>query len=75
MLGFYDIWVARDTNGSLFHKEPPYVSEPAALQRLSKGLPFPVSCCWNGLVVLNAVPFVHNGTRLRCARRTPILRP
>lgn len=68
LLGFYDIWVARDINGSLFLKKPPYVSEPAALQRISQGLPFPVSCCWNGLVVLNAVPFLRNGTRLRCTQ-------
>ncbi len=64
MLGFYDIWVARDTNGSLFHKEPPYVSEPAALQRLSKGLPFPVSCCWNGMAVLNGT-FFQQGYQFR----------
>lgn len=68
MLGFYDIWVARDTNGSLFLKDPPYVSERAALQHISQGLPFPVRCCWNGLVVLNAAPFLQHGMRLRCAR-------
>lgn len=68
MLGFYDIWVARDTNGSLFLKEPPYVSERAAMQRITQGLPFPVRCCWNGLVVLNAEPFLQHGARLRCER-------
>ncbi|KAK9827326.1 hypothetical protein WJX81_005222 [Elliptochloris bilobata] len=65
LLGFYDIWVARDTNGSLFLKEAPYVAEPSALQRISLGLPFPVRCCWNGLVVLNTSPFLHHGTRVR----------
>ena len=71
MLGFYDIWVARDTNGSLFLKKPPYVSERAALQRISQGLPFPVRCCWNGLVVLNAMPFLQHRMRLRCASSGP----
>ena len=31
---------------------------------LLQGLPFPVSCCWNGMAVLAAAPFL-NGTRFR----------
>lgn len=27
------------------------------MSRLRRGLPTPVQCCWNGLVVLNAAPF------------------
>ncbi len=65
LLGFYDIWVARDTNGSLFLKQPPFVADRTALRRASQGLPFPVRCCWNGLVVLNSAPFLHHGTRVR----------
>ncbi len=68
LLGFYDTWVARDTNGSLFLKQAPFVAEPAAQRRIARGLPFPVGCCWNGLVVLNAAPFLRHGTRVRCAR-------
>ena len=65
LLGFYDIWVARDTNGSLFLKQPPFVADRTALRLTSQGLPFPVRCCWNGLVVLNSAPFLHHGTRVR----------
>ena len=42
----------------------PYVREPFAEQRIWQGLPFPVSCCWNGMAVLSAAPF-QNGTRFR----------
>eukprot|EP00891_Asterochloris_glomerata_P008339 jgi/Astpho2/8339/Aster-x1516 len=57
--------VARDAEGFKFnHGGMPYVREPFAEQRIWQGLPFPVSCCWNGMAVLSAAPF-QNGTRFR----------
>ena len=64
---FYDIWVARDTDGSMFLKQAPYVSDPYSLDRVARGLPFPVKCCWNGAVVLNTAPFLRHGVRVRWA--------
>lgn len=39
--------------------------EPCVQERLRSGLPFPVHCCWNGLVVFNAAPFARHGLRFR----------
>ena len=64
---FYDIWVARDSNGHLFEKQAPYVTDPYSLDRIARGLPFPVKCCWNGMVVLNSGPFLRHDTRVRHA--------
>jgi hypothetical protein len=66
---FYDIWVARDSDGNLFLKETPYVTDPYSLDRIARGLPFPVKCCWNGLVVLNSAPFLRHNVRVRCAAK------
>ena len=65
---FYDIWVARDTDGNLFLKQEPYVTDPYSLSRIALGLPFPVKCCWNGMVVLNSAPFLRHLVRIRCGR-------
>lgn len=64
-MGFYDLWVGRDVDGNLFKKEDPYATDPYTLTRLPNGLPFPVKCCWNGLVVLNAKPFTMHELRMR----------
>lgn len=64
---FYDIWVARDSDGNLFLKQTPYVTDPYSLDRIARGLPFPVKCCWNGLVILNSAPFLRHNVRVRCA--------
>ncbi|KAL0027056.1 hypothetical protein WJX79_002008 [Trebouxia sp. C0005] len=64
-MGFYDTWVARDSDGNLFLKDPPYVTDPYSLQRIALGLPFPVKCCWNGLVVMSAAPFSQHNLRVR----------
>ena len=66
-LEFYDTWVARDMDGNPFTKAAPYATDPYSLERVKKGLPFPVKCCWNGLIVMNARPFTQNGLRIRCA--------
>ena len=63
---FYDNWVTRDINGDLFSMAPPYASDPHSRQRISRGLHFPVKCCWNGMVALNAAPFLRHGVRIRC---------
>ena len=64
---FYDIWVARDSDGNMFQKKAPYVTDPYSLDRIAKGLPFPVKCCWNGMVILSAAPFLQHDARIRQA--------
>jgi len=64
---FYDIWVARDSDGNMFEKKAPYVTDPYSLDRIAKGLPFPVKCCWNGMVILNSGPFLQHDARIRQA--------
>ena len=64
-LQFYDFWVARDANGAPLSNVKPYVHHTYSLQRLDRGLPFPVSCCWNGMLSMNAEPFTHHSLRFR----------
>ncbi|KAJ9527014.1 hypothetical protein QJQ45_025289 [Haematococcus lacustris] len=64
-LAFYDTWVARDITGQRFDKGFPVVSHGPSAQALKQGWPFPVTCCWNGLVVLNAEPFRQRGLQFR----------
>eukprot|EP00775_Hariotina_reticulata_P004378 gene4378-4630_t len=61
---FYDVWVSRDVTGTKFYAIPPYVNDVSSQAAFNKGLPFRASCCWNGLVVLNAEPF-SKGVRFR----------
>lgn len=56
-LQFYDVWVARDAEGKPLSNTAPYVNQGYSLERLRRGLPFPVSCCWNGMLSINAEPF------------------
>lgn len=61
----YDKWVVRDTDGHLVESKPPYTMQSSyTKERLLAGLPFPVTSCWNGLVVLPAKPFL-DGLRFR----------
>ncbi|KAM3572316.1 hypothetical protein VYU27_005655 [Nannochloropsis oceanica] len=74
---FYDIWVARDVEGERFQEDPPFVLHPPPLSPAGKeegrrgggreGGPFPVYCCWNGMVAMEAEPF-YRGLRFRAAR-------
>ena len=64
-LQFYDFWVARDANGAPMSNVKPFVHHTYSLQRLDQGLPFPVSCCWNGMLSMNAEPFTHHSLRFR----------
>ena len=65
--GYYDIWVGRDILGNRISMCPPYIDQntlPELVDTLSKGIPVPVQCCWNGMVAMNAEPF-HRGLRFR----------
>ena len=70
---FYDTWVARDIDGSSFQPNYPFVTEAYSLERTRLGLPFPVKCCWKGMVSMTAAPIVRHGMRFRQAsgRSTP----
>ncbi|KAJ9527605.1 hypothetical protein QJQ45_025877 [Haematococcus lacustris] len=59
------IRVARDITGQRFHNGFPVVSHGPSAQALKQGWPFPVTCCWNGPVVLNAEPFKQRGLQFR----------
>jgi hypothetical protein len=63
---FYDMWVARDAYGLPFMNTRPFVSHQYSVIRMEQGLPFPVTCCWNGLVAINPAPF-RQGYQFRCA--------
>ena len=63
-VGFYDTWVTRDITGEPFKKSEPFVQRAEEAQLLRLGYPFPVYCCWNGLLVANARPF-YEGVRFR----------
>ena len=66
---FYDSWVSRDLAGIPFANSRPFVLHQYSLARLQKGLPFPVSCCWNGMAVLNGT-FFQQGYQFRSAAET-----
>ncbi len=63
---FYDCWVARDAGGLPFANNRPFVAHQYSRLRLEAGQPFPVSCCWNGMALINAAPF-RKGIRFRRA--------
>ena len=46
---------------------PPYVQHPHSAARFEAGLPIPVTCCWNGIVSIDAAPLAK-GVRFRYAR-------
>ncbi|KAI7160947.1 hypothetical protein KC349_g3148 [Hortaea werneckii] len=55
---FYDFFATRDADGF----EPlmarwPYFRSPASREALTRGLPVPVTSCWNGIVAFDAEPF------------------
>ncbi|GFR42847.1 hypothetical protein Agub_g3805 [Astrephomene gubernaculifera] len=61
---FHDTWVSRDISGKPFGKDVPFISDKRTRGILSKGMPVPVKCCWNGAADVNAAPLV-NGLRFR----------
>ena len=66
-LRFYDNWVARDAEGTIFRRSYNNVASDAyGTQRMHQGMAFPVTCCWNGLAVFDAAPLQESGLQFRC---------
>ncbi|DBA84575.1 TPA: hypothetical protein ACH3X2_006155 [Trebouxia sp. C0005] len=68
-LRFYDNWVARDAEGTIFSRafgNP--VGDAYGTHRMHQGLAFPVTCCWNGLAVFDAAPIQQSGLMFRNAQ-------
>ena len=57
--------VARDADGGMILSNPLYVLHPYSQYRLARGLPFPASCCWNGILAIDARPFAPAGRPLQ----------
>lgn len=67
-LRFYDSWVARDAEGTIFSRAFDHVARDwYGTHRMHQGLAFPVACCWNGLAVFDAAPIQQSGLRFRYA--------
>ncbi len=66
LLRFYDNWVARDAEGTIFSRafDKP-VGDAYGMHRMRQGLAFPVTCCWNGLAVFDAAPIQQSGLMFR----------
>lgn len=65
-LRFYDNWVARDAEGTIFSRAFDNVARDAyGTCRMHQGLAFPVTCCWNGLAVFDAAPLRQSGLMFR----------
>jgi hypothetical protein len=56
--------VARDISGAHLVNHRPFTRHAASAAQLAAGLPVAMACCWNGLAVLSAAPFL-NGLRFR----------
>nr|GAT60541.1 predicted protein [Mycena chlorophos] len=57
--GLYDLWVARDRLGKSVSGLYPYFMEPKGFLSVLREEPVDVFTCWNGVVVLDAQPFLH----------------
>ena len=66
-------WLRNGARGGLYHVQaghkpvpnmPPYVEHPHSAARFEAGLPIPVTCCWNGIVSIDAAPLAK-GVRFR----------
>jgi len=66
-VGFYDTWVDRDVHGEDFTKTAPFFKRASDVEKLNQGVPIPVFCCWNGVLVADAKPF-YDGVRFRRGR-------
>ena len=65
-LRFYDNWVARDAEGTIFKRgfnDGP--RDAYGTHRMQQGLAFPVTCCWNGMAVFDAAPLQESGLQFR----------
>ena len=56
---FYDNWVARDINGTALENAPFEVvfHHPLSNERWQRHLPIQVQSCWNGIAILDPMPF------------------
>ena len=56
---FYDNWVARDINGTALENAPFEVvfHHPFSNERWQRHLPVQVQSCWNGIAILDPMPF------------------
>ena len=56
---FYDNWVARDINGTALENAPFEVvfHHPYSNERWQRHLPVQVQSCWNGIAILDPMPF------------------
>ncbi|KAJ2037277.1 hypothetical protein H4S03_003075 [Coemansia sp. S3946] len=69
-LAFYDTWVARDILGHAFKKQPFNIADDGAAKAAqTRGRPFQVQCCWNGIAVIDAHVF-RGKNALRFRRST-----
>ncbi len=64
-LFFYDKWVARDISGRMFSNRPPFVGFPPDILRVTAGKLVRAHCCWNGLAIFTAAPFLAKKMRFR----------
>lgn len=55
---FYDQWVARDVNGDPFYSHFPFVRDATSAARVRRDQWFEAKCCWNGVAVMRAAPFL-----------------
>eukprot|EP00762_Andalucia_godoyi_P001417 ANDGO_04918.mRNA.1 hypothetical protein len=62
---FYDSWVTRDITGHMFEDFFPHTNHHASREKLARGVPTEVYSCWNGAVVMSAVPFMRKDLRFR----------
>lgn len=58
-------WVARDISGRRLRNRHPFIQDEHSSQQLIAGHPVPMRCCWNGLAVVAAAPFLAHGVRFR----------
>jgi alpha-1,3-mannosyltransferase len=75
---FYDAWVSREMTGHLFFdisddgysfNPEMFPHVPVDQARYHRGEPFQVYSCWNGMVVMNPVPFLERSVKFRRSRR------
>ncbi|UJR20244.1 hypothetical protein I4U23_023375 [Adineta vaga] len=62
---FYDTLVTRDSNGKGLMDYYPYFQNSINQKLVKYGLPVRVYCGWNGMVVMNAIPFMKYNVRFR----------
>jgi alpha-1,3-mannosyltransferase len=56
--------VMRDVAGARAIDSHPFLRHEASAERVKKGLPLPVQCCWNGMAAFSALPF-KQGIKIR----------